>query len=61
MPLYWAALPMLRASHATTTFRQQAAGAEDWTACADPVCFVEWLGGWAGVRVECRMCTCVQC
>ena len=39
MPLYWAFMPMLRASHATSTFQQQAAGAEDWTACADPVGF----------------------
>ena len=37
MPLYWKFMPMLRASHATTTFTQQAAGADDWTACADPV------------------------
>ncbi len=37
MPLYWKFMPTLRASHATTTFTQQAAGADDWTACADPV------------------------
>ena len=38
MNLQWAAfLPMLRASHATTTFQQQAVGTGDWTACADPV------------------------
>jgi len=38
MPLYWQFMPMLRASHATTTFQQASAGAEDWTSCADPVC-----------------------
>ena len=37
MPLSWRFMPMLRASHATTTFQQASAGAEDWTACADPV------------------------